>query len=95
MPTGKDIVSFTPAICNHGADLLQARGQELGDGAESLGQVWERAQGCWQHVIQVSLRPSCSGRWYMHPSCALGIHHDSQLWVPHVELTHPGVQWLI
>ena len=49
-------VCFVPLFCNQGADLLQARGQELGDGAESLGQVWERAQGCWQHVIQVSLR---------------------------------------
>ena len=33
--------------------MLQARGQELEDGAESLGQVWQRAQDCWQRVIQV------------------------------------------
>lgn len=39
-----------------GAHLLQARGLELGDGAESPGQVWERAEGCWQQAIQVSLQ---------------------------------------
>ena len=36
--------------------MLQARGQELEDGAESLEQVWQRAQGCWQRVIQVCMQ---------------------------------------
>lgn len=50
---------------------MQARGQELGDGAESLEQVWERAQGCWQHVIQVLLFL----RLLVHPCCGLSVHH--------------------
>ena len=32
---------------------LQARGQDLGEGAEPLSQVWQRAEYCWQHVVQV------------------------------------------
>ena len=46
-------------LCKCKADMLQARGLELDDGAESLGQVWQRAQSCWQHVIQVSTGNPC------------------------------------
>lgn len=37
-----------------GRHALEARGQELGDGAETLDQVWQRAQSCWQHIIQAA-----------------------------------------
>lgn len=35
-----------------GRHALEARGQDLGEGAEPLSQVWQRAQNCWQHVVQ-------------------------------------------
>lgn len=35
-----------------GRHALEARGQDLGDGAEPVSEVWQRAQGCWQRVVQ-------------------------------------------
>ena len=32
--------------------LMQAKGRDLQDGAESLDQVWNRAADCWQHAIK-------------------------------------------